>query len=145
MTKSKLFQLHKIVVVVAALAQLCLSVLHNNGLVLLENQISGFVMFMFVLLSLVCLFNVTRIKDTTIKGMLSTLIFDAITIGFGIWLSILYIGGLSNSNYSTTPVLISLILTVGVLASIVASLVFLMLSKFAPEEVELQDVKNVEV
>lgn len=145
MTNNKLFKLHKIIVVVAALGQLAITTIHNSGLVLLINQYSGFIMFMFVLLSLMCLFNTTRIKDTTIKGMLPTILGILVTVAFGLWLSILYAEGLFTSmNISTTNILIAFIFTVVITSALVTSLICLLLSKFSTEK-KTEQVETVEV
>ncbi len=52
----------KLLVAAAAILHLIFTYVHNNALVLLEDQICCFVMFMFVLFGLIGLFEVTQIK-----------------------------------------------------------------------------------
>ncbi len=51
----------KLLIAVAAIAHLIFTYVHTSALLLLENQICGFVMFLFVLLGLVTLFESTRV------------------------------------------------------------------------------------
>ena len=47
----------KLLIAVAAIAHLIFTYVHTSALLLLENQICGFIMFLFVLLGLVTLFE----------------------------------------------------------------------------------------
>lgn len=55
-------------IAVAATVHLIFSYIHTNALLLLENEICGFLMFMFVLMGLVTLFQATRLKDGEALG-----------------------------------------------------------------------------
>lgn len=145
MLKKVSFKLHKLIVVVAALAQLCLTTIHNDGLVALVNQYSGFIMFMFVLICLACLFNTTRIKDTSVKGMLPSVIFLLIGTALGMWLSILYMQGLyTNMDIDTGPIMISMILTIVITSTLLTSCILLFISKFSSEK-EAEQIQVSEV
>lgn len=50
-------------VAVAAIIHLIFNYVHTNALLLLADEICGFLMFMFVLMGLVALFQATRLKD----------------------------------------------------------------------------------
>ena len=51
----------KLLIAVAAIAHLIFTYVHTSALLLLENQICGFIMFLFVLLGLVTLFESTQV------------------------------------------------------------------------------------
>lgn len=55
-------------IAVAAMVHLVFNYIHTNALLLLENEICGFLMFMFVLMGLVALFQATRLKDGEALG-----------------------------------------------------------------------------
>ena len=57
-------------IAVAALLHLIFNYVHTNALLLLADEICGFLMFMFVLMGLVALFQATRIKDGEPLGKL---------------------------------------------------------------------------
>ncbi|MFI3252464.1 MAG: hypothetical protein R3Y60_04920 [bacterium] len=135
MKKNKLLSIHKIIMIIATIGHLALTPVHNDALTLLTNTYCGFIMFMFVLTGLSCLFNATRIGDTKIKSLIVTTVCAAVSIGFGIYLAILYVDGYKFSLENFKPedsmnVLMALILTITVISSKVVSLVFLGLSKF---------------
>lgn len=50
-------------IAVAAILHLIFNYVHTNALLLLADEICGFLMFMFVLMGLVALFQATRLKD----------------------------------------------------------------------------------
>jgi hypothetical protein len=53
----------KLLVAAAAIVHLIFTYVHTNALLLLEDQICGFIMFLFVLLGLVTLFEATQIQQ----------------------------------------------------------------------------------
>lgn len=72
----------------AAIVHLIFGYIHNSALLLLEDQICGFVMFLFVLLGLTALFEVTQIKtelrkEKFLSALLcfATIIMGAVLVG----------------------------------------------------------------
>ena len=57
----------KLLVAAAAIVHLIFTYVHTNALLLLEDQICGFIMFLFVLLGLVTLFEATQIHGERIR------------------------------------------------------------------------------
>jgi len=62
------FSLAKIVLVVVSIANLIYSSAYVNAILKMENAICGFVMFFFVLLGLVVLFQATRMDEKYFSG-----------------------------------------------------------------------------
>lgn len=86
--KSGLQKFGKLLVMGAAIVHLIFVYIHNNALLLLEDQICGFVMFLFVLLGLTALFEVTQIKTELRKEKilsallcLATIVMGAVLVG----------------------------------------------------------------
>ena len=61
----------KLLIAVAAIAHLIFTYVHTSALLLLENQICGFIMFLFVLLGLVTLFESTQVHVSRSFALLS--------------------------------------------------------------------------
>lgn len=56
-------KISQLLIAVAAIVHLIFNYIHTNALLLLEDEICGFLMFMFILIGLVTLFEVTQIKN----------------------------------------------------------------------------------
>lgn len=56
----------KLLIAVAAIAHMIFNYIHTNALLLLVNEICGFIMFMFVLAGLVTLFEATQAKAESV-------------------------------------------------------------------------------
>lgn len=57
-------------IAVSAILHLIFQYVHTNALLLLADEICGFLMFMFVLMGLVALFQATRVRDGEALGKL---------------------------------------------------------------------------
>ena len=77
-------------IAVAAIVHLIFNYIHTNALLLLADEICGFLMFMFVLMGLVALFQATRIKDGEPLGKLVGAAVCLITDFFGYKLVAIY-------------------------------------------------------
>ena len=86
------------VIVFAAIIHLILSNIQIKTLTVLENEISGFVMFMFVLVGLACLFNAVRFKDLTIRKIILTIVMLLAVIGIGSYLVYIYVYSIGHQN-----------------------------------------------
>lgn len=75
---------------VASIAQLVFTSIHVKALLLLENEICGFVMFLFVLFGLVTMFETTRIRPDRALEKVFTAVLCVITSGFGYYLTTIY-------------------------------------------------------
>lgn len=56
----------KLIIAVAAIAHMVFNYIHTNALLLLVNEICGFIMFLFVLAGLVTLFESTQAKRDSV-------------------------------------------------------------------------------
>lgn len=63
MDKFDLTQIAKAMIMVTALVHLIFSNVHVKAMLLLENEVCGFAMFLFVLFGLTALFEATRVKE----------------------------------------------------------------------------------
>lgn len=80
----------KLLVAAAAVVHLIFTYIHTNALLLLENQICGFVMFLFVLMGLVALFEATQIRPERVREEVLAALLCGATIGMGVQLVGIY-------------------------------------------------------
>ncbi len=81
-----------------ALMHLVLSSIQITTITVLENEICGVAMFLFILFGLVCLFNAIRLKQFTIKKMIFPIVMLLVCIGTGLWLVSIYFERLNNQQ-----------------------------------------------
>lgn len=127
-----LLSIHKYIIGAVGIAHLALTPLHINGLIITDEQICGFYMFMFVLVGLACVFNATRIEsDLKWKDMILSTICLVVTMVFGILLSITYMNGIIDGKVDrdVTNIIIAFAFSCVVLAADMAGLVLLWVSK----------------
>ena len=74
----------KLLVAAAAIVHLIFTYVHTNALLLLEDQICGFIMFLFVLLGLVTLFEATQIHGERIREEVLTALLCMGTIALDV-------------------------------------------------------------
>lgn len=79
-----------------AIIHLILSSVQIKAISALTDQICGLVMFMFILIGFVCLFNALRLKEVTIKKLLFCSFFIILDIAFGGWLLYIYFYSVNN-------------------------------------------------
>lgn len=80
----------KVIIVVFAIVHLIFTNIHASALLLLENEICGFIMFLFVLTGLVALFETTRIRPGEKKERILTVLFSLVAAGLGCYLVSIY-------------------------------------------------------
>jgi hypothetical protein len=80
------FSLAKIILLFSSIANLIVSSTYVNAILKMENAICGFVMFMFVLLGLVVLFQAVRMVDDYFSGAILAIIACIITVIVGVYL-----------------------------------------------------------
>ena len=85
----ELVTIAKLLIAVAAIVQLIFAEVHIAALLLMENEICGFLMFLFVLTGLIALFEATRINKEEMKDKLITIYRNAISIQRSIDVSIM--------------------------------------------------------
>lgn len=120
-----LFTLCKFLVAAISVMHLILANIHASGLLKLENEICGFIMFFSVIFGLVCFFQSSRSKYNNIRDIIPMSVFLVITIiSLGLLASI-YSGAIKGqaSLTSTIEVKQALTLTIVVLVSYVVSLI----------------------
>lgn len=88
----------KVIIAVVAIVHLIFANIHVKAMLLLENEICGFVMFLFVLFGLIALFESTRIKKDYLKEWLITAVITFITVGFGGYLISIYQYAIANQK-----------------------------------------------
>lgn len=79
----------KVLIAITAITHLVFTSIHVDALLLLENEICGFVMFLFVLFGLVALFETSRIKEEGPEKIF-TILFNLLTSAMGIYLVAIY-------------------------------------------------------
>ncbi len=76
----------KLAIMCVAVSNMIWMPTYNNAILLLEDQICGFIMFCFILSGLVSLFGATRMDGVSAKKTLFTAGALAVTVGFGYYL-----------------------------------------------------------
>lgn len=87
----------------AALLHLILTPTHVSALLLLENEICGFWMFMFVLFGLVAMFESSRLKNGKPANVLVMCAVLAVTCALGVLLQNVYADALVNQTSLRAP------------------------------------------
>ncbi|MGD1822755.1 MAG: hypothetical protein ACPKM0_08345 [Pleomorphochaeta sp.] len=85
-----LFNITKIILIVVSFSSLILTSPYIQALLRLENAICGFIMFMFVLMSVVALFQTIRMHNDKVISQISNLIIVIITVIIGYQLLKIY-------------------------------------------------------
>ena len=85
----------KLLIAVAAIAHLIFTYVHTSALLLLENQICGFIMFLFVLLGLV---ESTQVHVSRSFAGYATIALCAATVGMGADLVSIYQTAIRTQN-----------------------------------------------
>lgn len=80
----------KLLIIMASIGHLIFAGIHVNALLLLENEICGFMMFLFVLVGLVALFEATRIREGQSLEKIFTIALCILTCILGIYLIFIY-------------------------------------------------------
>lgn len=88
----------------ASIGHLVFTSIHVKALLLLENEICGFIMFLFVLLGLVTLFEMTRIQTEKISEKIFTMLLCVGTIAAGLYLTTIYSSAIANQRSLDIPV-----------------------------------------
>lgn len=116
----------KALIAAAAIVHLIFNYVHTNALLLLEDEICGFLMFMFVLMGLVALFQATRVRDGEPLGKYVGAGVCLVTDFFGWKLAEIYRYALaSQKGLEPGPVRAALWLSIGLMAAFAAAAVLL--------------------
>lgn len=85
-------------IMVTAIGHLIFTQIHVDALLLLENEICGFIMFLFVLFGLVALFEATRIRMDQIRERIFTAAVCFAAALFGLHLTSIYRDAIANQR-----------------------------------------------
>ena len=85
----------KAIIMISSLVHLIFTNIHVKALLLLEHEMCGFVMFLFVLMGLVALFETTRIKKREVTERIFTALICFVTAGIGFYLVTIYRNAIS--------------------------------------------------
>ncbi len=85
----------KAIIMISSLVHLIFTNIHVKALLLLEHEMCGFVMFLFVLMGLVALFETTRIKKREVAERIFTALICFVTAGIGFNLVTIYRNAIS--------------------------------------------------
>lgn len=92
-------------IAVGSMVHLIFASIHVKALLLLENEICGFIMFLFVLFGLVTLFEMTRIRKNQLSAHMFTAALCLVTSGFGFYLTTIYRQAIASQRaLETAPV-----------------------------------------
>ena len=86
----QLTNIAKAIIIVFAMGHLIFTNVHVSALLLLENEICGFVMFLFVLAGLVALFETTRIRPKEKRERIFTIVISFAAAALGSYLVSIY-------------------------------------------------------
>lgn len=133
MNSEKMFKIHKFIIAITAVLNLGLTSVHIDALGSTDVPISGFFMFMFILIGMLCLFNVTRIEKNKISSIIISSVAIVITMSFGITLVALYFKGVSlglERGIDLTSIYMGIGVSIVILVAYLTGLVFMALSMF---------------
>ena len=91
----QLTSIAKAIIMISSMVHLIFTNIHVKALLLLEHEMCGFVMFLFVLMGLVALFESTRIKNREIAERIFTSLICFVTSGLGLYLVTIYRNAIS--------------------------------------------------
>jgi len=86
----QLTNIAKALIVIFAIGHLIFTNVHVSALLLLEHEMCGFIMFLFVLSGLVALFETTRIRPKEKKEKIFTILISFAAAGLGLYLTSIY-------------------------------------------------------
>lgn len=90
--------LAKLIIIAVSMVHLIFTSIHVKALLLLENETCGFVMFLFILIGLVALFEVTRIREDRMTEKIFTVVVCVATSALGIYLTSIYRYAIENQR-----------------------------------------------
>jgi len=90
MMSKQLTGIAKAMIIISSVVHLIFTNIHVKALLLLEHEMCGFVMFLFVLIGLVALFEATRIKKIEKAERIFTALICFVTAGLGSYLVMIY-------------------------------------------------------
>ena len=85
----------KAIIIISSVVHLIFTNIHVKALLLLEHEMCGFVMFLFVLAGLVALFEATRIKKKEVAERIFTALICFAAAGLGLYLVTIYRNAIS--------------------------------------------------
>ncbi len=130
----------KYIICFTAVMHLVISHIQIQSIALLNDQICGFTMFFFILFGFACLFNAIRMNQITLKKWIISLLMLCITMGFGIWLVIIYFSSLGTQvNLELNEILPGIVVSIIVLVLYLIGMIELIVGYF----VERKQVKEV--
>lgn len=107
----------KYFICISAVLNLVLSSIQIQAISKLSNQICGIVMFMFVLIGFVCLFNAIRLKEPKGGKVLFSILMLGLVIATGGYLMSIYFDALMHQkDIIASPVISAIILSIIVIA-----------------------------
>ncbi len=119
-----------------AIIHLILSSIQIKAISALTDQICGLVMFMFILIGFVCLFNALRLKEVTIKKLLFCSFFIILDIAFGVWLLYIYFYSVNNQpGIELDKVIPGIVLSICVIVFYLTGLILTTVSYFKERKV----------
>lgn len=86
----QLTMIAKAVIFIVSIGHLIFTNIHVKALLLLEHEMCGFIMFLFVLVGLVALFEATRIRNDAVTEKAATAAICAAAGGLGFYLISIY-------------------------------------------------------
>ncbi len=87
-----------IMIRIISIVQLIFTGVHVKALLLLENELCGFGMFLFILFGLVTMFETTRIRSDRMMEKIFTAVLCVVTSGFGCYLTSIYRYAIANQR-----------------------------------------------
>lgn len=125
----------KALIGISAVAHLIFSYVHTQALLVMENEICGFIMFLFILFGLVALFESTQIRPKKKLPVVLTALASFLTSAFGGMLIHLYQDALKNqASVVPAPVNQAVFFSWCLIAAFVAAGVLLLISTLKKEK-----------
>lgn len=123
-------QTARALIALAAISHLVFTYIQTRALLLLEDEICGFIMFAFVLLGLVSLFEASQIKPEKRVPMLLTAFFSLATTGMSLLLTSIYRRAIGTQRQLNVAVVNRAVVFSHVLAAVFAAAAVLLIIAF---------------
>lgn len=133
--KPEFVTIAKAVIILVSMIHLIFASIHVKALLLLENETCGFIMFLFVLMGLVAMFEVLRIRADRITEKLFTVVVCVAASGLGVYLISIYRYAIANQRaLAVGNVDRAVLFSVAIVAAYVISAVCIILDMAAKKQ-----------
>jgi len=127
--------LMKCIIIITSIVQLVFSNININALLMLKNDMSGFVLFMFVLFGLVLIFEAMRLNGKKKSGYIKLFIFSTTDLIIGFVLQYMYFSELgiitqSGMKFVQQAIILNIVVCVAIVVTLVLNIYCMVKTNF---------------